>query len=80
MIHFPNVSDLLNITMTAMFVSVKSHLKPFQDILVRYVIRNEVRRNELSLVRRVSASCSLCAKGKGNPKKTGLSEKKLVCP
>lgn len=38
------------------------------------------RRKVAGGVRDVSTSCTLCAKGRGNPNKTEkLSEKKLVC-
>ena len=57
---------------------VKIPLSVLSNIFFGNLSRQGVRRNELSSVRDVSTSCRWCAKVRGNPKKTQLSEKKLV--
>ncbi|KAM9351224.1 mitochondrial ribosome-associated GTPase 2 [Symphorus nematophorus] len=83
--------------MLATLSRVKSPRWLSPDILLRYMLGQEVKRNELSFlshscplasaawrqkvsggIRDVSTSCALCAKVRGQHKKTELSEKKLT--
>lgn len=65
-------------SMLAVLAKVKTSLRLNSDVYSRHIFRREVTRNKLSLARNVTTSSGLCAKVRGSPKKTDLSEKKLV--
>lgn len=67
----------MHASMLAVLAKVKSSLRLNSDVYSRHIFR-EVTRNKPSLARNVTTSSGLCAKVRGNPKKTDLSEKKLV--
>ncbi|XP_056896246.1 mitochondrial ribosome-associated GTPase 2 [Takifugu flavidus] len=69
---------VMHVPMLAVLAKVKSSLRLHSDVYSRHIFRREVTRNKLSLARNVTTSSGLCAKLRGNSKKTDLSEKKLT--